>query len=267
MIPKSLAQYFYFGTCVRYLQDAREGIPLHDKVAGQGHVLYTLDAFFRFLKALNLRVTIRASEKVSGLFREFNKMDENATLSKEQAASLSDAMNKLRETLQAELEGFEAYVVTPKRIPVERLLANVPSLLPPGVFDKLPELARYDLGEGGKCIAFERPTAAAFHILRASEGVLREFYCHHVKRGRVELMWNPMIQSIRSKRRFEDDEDHMILFDHLDHIRDSFRNPTQHPDKIYDIQEVQELWSLCVDAITRMAKDLPAVSPVSIQST
>jgi len=38
----------------------------------------------------------------------------------------------------------------------------------------------------------------------------------------------------------------------LDNIRRSFRNPTQHPDKIYDIQEVQDLFGLCIDAINRM---------------
>jgi len=44
--------------------------------------------------------------------------------------------------------------------------------------------------------------------------------------------------------------------DHLDHIRRSFRNPTQHPDKIYDIQEAQDLFGLCVDAVNRMSRSV-----------
>jgi hypothetical protein len=46
------------------------------------------------------------------------------------------------------------------------------------------------------------------------------------------------------------------LLDNLDNIRHSFRNPTQHPDKIYDIQEVQDLFGLCIDAVNRMVKIL-----------
>jgi hypothetical protein len=45
-----------------------------------------------------------------------------------------------------------------------------------------------------------------------------------------------------------------VLLNQLDYIRAQFRNPTQHPDKIYDIQEVQDLWGLCVDVINRMVK-------------
>jgi hypothetical protein len=43
-----------------------------------------------------------------------------------------------------------------------------------------------------------------------------------------------------------------VVLQNLDHIRVSFRNPTQHPDKIYDIQEAQELFSLCIEAVNRM---------------
>jgi len=47
-----------------------------------------------------------------------------------------------------------------------------------------------------------------------------------------------------------------LILDHLDHIRRSFRNPTQHPDKIYDIQEAQDLFGLCVDAVNRMSRSV-----------
>ena len=38
----------------------------------------------------------------------------------------------------------------------------------------------------------------------------------------------------------------------LDHIRSNFRNPTDHPEKIYDIEEVQDLLNVRCDAISRM---------------
>jgi len=42
------------------------------------------------------------------------------------------------------------------------------------------------------------------------------------------------------------------LFDNLDNIRFNFRNPTQHPETIYDIELSQDLFSICIDVINRM---------------
>ena len=47
-----------------------------------------------------------------------------------------------------------------------------------------------------------------------------------------------------------------ITLNHLDNIRDSFRNPTLHPNKRYDIQEVQDLLGVSVDVVNRMIKEI-----------
>ena len=122
-------------------------------------------------------------------------------------------------------------------------------LMSPGVFISLPEVAQHDSQECGRCIVFERPTAAAFHILRGTEAALRMFYLSIVKRNRLSrLMWHDMLVALRKRRNLPLSE----LLDNLDNIRKSFRNPTQHPDKIYDIEEVQDLFGLCIDVVNRM---------------
>lgn len=121
----------------------------------------------------------------------------------------------------------------------------------PKVFNKLPEIAIKDFDEAGKCIAFERSTAAAFHLLRATESVLRNYYLSIVKRNRVSpLNWGPMLKSLRSRKKRPDD----VLLDHLDGIRRNFRNPTQHPEKVYDINEAQDLLGICIDVVNRMVQ-------------
>jgi hypothetical protein len=252
MKTKSIFGYFYFGTTVRYLQDISEGYHVHDTERG-ALALTNLRRFLETLSDLDLQVTKRAAEPLKGIVRELEPLPEDARLTATQAKKINDLMERIRPTLEAELEGFEAYVVTPKRIDVVRLLKDVPFLLAPGAFSKISDVARYDLTEGGKCIAFERPTAAAFHILRATESVLRFYYCGHVKRNRVNLMWGQMVQHLRGRPREKIPE---TLLNNLDDIRLHFRNPTQHPEKVYDIQEVQDLWGRCTDAINRMAADL-----------
>ena len=68
-----------------------------------------------------------------------------------------------------------------------------------GTFDKLSELSKTDFTEAGKCIAFERYTAAAFHVLRGTEQALTEFYLKKVKRRRIK---KNLVSSLYTKNIF-----------------------------------------------------------------
>lgn len=244
---KSLNSYFWFGASCRFLQDASKGYD----VKGEGGVLYNLWSFFSMLDELGLPVTKRLAEsELARLYDALHEYRDAQRLSLEHATTLKAGIKTVRTTLDAERQGIGAYTPIPKRLDLAKLLDNVQELFAPTVFDALPEPARYDLNEAGKCIAFERPTAAAFHILRAPEGVLRFYYQTMVRQKRVSsLNWGPIGTDLRKRNRTKP---YSVLNNHLDNIRDSFRNPTQHPDAQYDIQEVQDLWSLCVDVIDRM---------------
>jgi len=244
----SIHRYFKFGTTVRFLQDVKTGFSVH----GPGVVIANLDVLFREIEALPLPVTNRASAELRTFTDTLRALPEGTTLSADHAKELTQLISNLRMTLEAELKGSEAFVVAGKRLDTTKLLSDVGVLFAPGVFDALPETARYDFIEAGRCIAFERPTAAAFHLLRGSEGVLRSLYCSFVKRDRIDTMlWGPMAQALQKHRKAKA---HDSLLRNLDNIRVSFRNPTQHPDKIYDIQEAQDLWGLCIEAVNRMTR-------------
>lgn len=244
MLSIPIFHYIWFGTDLRFLQDADQDWLVHE----QGWVLQTIEHFLAQLEQFELRVTQRASYNLQQFKEDLARSKADHRLTADEARKLRGIMGTLRETLLAEATGNVAFVVTEKRIDVTKLLSDVRALMAPGVFDSLPDIAQYDFIQAGRCIAFELPTAAAFHILRATEDVLRHFYCHTVRRSRADLMWGPMVDSLRKRRR----PPPAPLLDNLDNIRRSFRNPTQHPDKIYDIQEVQDLFSLCIDVVNRM---------------
>jgi hypothetical protein len=250
MISQSIYRYYFFGTCLRFLQDAKAGRPIGEPVGAEGWIRFNLNKFFEYLDEFEMHVTRRAATELRRFRDDIAIRPAEDRLSKEEANELSKLVSDLRKTLEAELQGYNAYIVTPKRLDVHRLLSDVPSLFSPGAYSKLNEIAKYDLQEAGKCIAFERPTAAAFHLLRATEAVVRDFYCTLVRRNRVRLFWGDMVSDLYKRRKAKAHEN---LLHHLDHIRVQFRNPTQHPEKIYDIQEVQDLWSLSADAVSRMA--------------
>lgn len=244
MQSKTILRYVFFGTAFRYLQDASQSTTVH----GDFLILWNIDQFLSTLDELNLVVTKRASYKLREVREHLSKTDPAHLLTSQEAKDLSTIMTDLRKTLDAELEGNIAYIVTDKRIDVQKLLSGVGSLMSPGVFDSLPEVAKHDFSEAGKCIAFERPTAAAFHVLRGTESVLRHYYKMIVRRNRSELLWGPMVASLKTRR----SRISTALLSQLDYIRLEFRNPTQHPEKIYDIQEAQDIFGLCVEVVARM---------------
>ena len=244
MQSKQISRYIYFGTALRYLQDVKAGWNVHN----EGMVLENVKSFFDFLQEFNLPVTQRAAYALEQFRDKLAQSDSDHELTSDEASELNKIMDNLRNTLFAEALGNVAFIVTDKRIDVNKLLTDIPSLMAPNVFGSLLDIAQYDFIEAGRCIAFELPTAAAFHLLRGTEAVLRQFYCSIVKRGRVEILWGPMVQHLRSRKARLPSP----LLDNLDNIRRSFRNPTQHPEKIYDIQEVQDLFGLCIDVVNRM---------------
>lgn len=255
MKRESVNVYVSFGTCMRYLQDARETY----RIKGKNYVVGNLVRFLERIEKLDLQVTLHTTA-----FRELQKLrkalekvkDGTANLSAEHVDKLVVLMEDIRKTLTAELAGYDTFVVTPKIMDTQKLLDSVDSLLAPGVFKVLPEISQYDLVEAGKCIAFERPTAGAFHLLRGTEAVLRMFYCRFVTRKRVSpLMWGNMTSDLRDRPRTKQ---HTTLYNNLDNIRHSYRNPTQHPEMIYNIHEVQDLWPLCTEVINRMVRILQA---------
>ncbi len=247
MRSEPIAGYIFFGISWRFLQDTPEGVIVHRP----GRILENLNAVLGGLTRFGLQVARRAATELFQLQDELKSTPSGATLTIDQAHKLHRAMNELQRVLQAESEGNLAYIVTDKRLDVRKLLGRPSELFAPSVFSNLPETAKSDFAEAGYCIAFERPTAAAFHILRGTEGVLRAFYCKRVKRNRVRpLLWGPMLGSLRRRRPPPPRQ----LLENLDNIRRSFRSPTEHPEKNYDIQEAQDLLSLCIDVVNRMRR-------------
>lgn len=239
----------------RYLQDVKPGFPLKKKE----YVYDNLEWFLNGLEKFNLKITDTASYKLKQYKKDaLDHLPENHILTKEEAENLNNLMLELRPTFYAESQNLFAYILSDKRFTIEKLISGVSTLFPPEIFNLLTNHAKMDLEEAGKCIAVQRPTAAAFHILRATESILRDFYKKTVSRNRIKNdLWGNIVADLRSKKNGPP----KTLLDNLDNIRSNFRNPTQHPDMFYNIEEVQDLFSLCIDVITRMIKYTKTKNP------
>jgi len=247
-----LSKFIKIGQIVRYLFDARVGWAVH----GSGNILTNIGALLQNFDDLNLKVSSQAALGLIGLQEELSRRPPEATISQSDRTRLHKAMELLRHTLTAEATTLDAYVLREKRFDVKRLVRGPDFFFAPETFNKLPPIAQFDVREAGKCIAFELPTAGAFHLLRATEDALRSFYRTFIKRGEIEKStWGQLVQKLKDKKKKPKPDE--TLLNHLDHIRKNFRNPTDHPQKTYDIDGVQDLFSLVVDVLNRMATALP----------
>lgn len=111
-----------------------------------------------------------------------------------------------------------------------------------------------DIREAGRCLAFEVPTAAAFHLYRALESVV--------------LKYIPLFPGVTLK---ESDRNlgHYIgilkgngvdskITTMLGHIKDEYRNPAIHPGLFLDVDGAASQFALVQSAIHMMAADIGA---------
>lgn len=96
----------------------------------------------------------------------------------------------LENMVYAEALTKRLYQLSSDRFNLEALLDKPHLMFSSGVFHRLPAIARQDLSSAFQCLAFDQPTATAFHVLRATEAVLKAYYLTVIKRNRLEMpMW------------------------------------------------------------------------------
>lgn len=164
-------------------------------------------------------------------------------------------IQSLETTIYAEANTKFVHTIPTRRFITEYLLEKPQMLLKDKVFGKLSDIAKFDFASACRCISYGEATASAFHILRATEDTLKQFYFKYKKTNRLSKpMWGPMTIELRAKKTNKPSE---MILGALDVVRVSYRNPTQHPEAKYDIESAQDLFGVCIDLLNKMAIELP----------
>jgi len=249
--------YIHIGGRIRYLANRNEG----DPILGNNYILQNLLWLKQDLDALGFRVSSNLyKRKLEKLETELLALNQNKDISEKdsllnvtQKTRLIDGIMALEDTLLSEAEEHVIASPVPRRFALDHLLNNPGSILGRGVFESLTDIAKYDLASSCKAIAFECPTAAAFHILRCIEESVRVLYKAYFPRKDASRAWGILTRELSDKpKKPQPDE---TILEHLNHLRKRFRNPTDHPEKIYEIEEAEDIVHMAVDVINRISKD------------
>lgn len=172
--------------------------------------------------------------------------------------SIIEKLKIADKTLNAELNIISAYYInSSKRIANEILENNIQKLFAKDVFQYLPEIARYDFDESGKCLLLNRFTACAFHTLRGTEDVLKFYYekLLDISAKEHQTWWN-FYEEIEKFNKNAQPKISEELLNNLNNLRKFYRNKAQHPQMIYNSDDVQDLLFNCIKSINEMIQDL-----------
>lgn len=221
--------------------------------------------FQNHLSKLDIPVTISGLE-VHKLNEDFGKVkkgiDDNKgdeKIPKTIHNSIQSKLKKLDSILDAELCIKFGYILDEKRYSNEILTRKIENLFSSGVYFKLPVIAQFDFSESGMCLAFDRYTAASYHLLRGIEDVLKFYYIKLTGNTASETdTWFKYTEGITNKVADgtinpAPSEELMI---NLNNLRRYYRNKTQHPDKIYSEDETQDLFGIVTKTVNEIISDL-----------
>lgn len=180
-------------------------------------------------------------------------------LSVDRLSAIWHFREKFEKDFEREQHNLSVFTILPKGIYETRaLIEEAEKKFPPRVLKVLPwPQAIVDLNQAGRCLAFEIPTACAFHTCRATEAIMLHYY---------ELLAGKPWPF--SRRDWNIYNEHLAkegappkITRRLDEIREFDRNPYIHPDQNVTLDEAPILFELCTGVIFQMAREMEKLIP------
>jgi hypothetical protein len=167
---------------------------------------------------------------------------------------VQSVLSNFEAVLGAELGQLPLYVVTQKAgFDTATLIERGAWCFPTDVLVKVPESIP-DLEQATRCIAYELPTAAGFHLHRANEAVLRKYWdavTTNAERPASRNMGDYLGEM--NKRKVGDPKVKSALKD----LKDLHRNPLIHPEDSLSMDEAVSLLSGIYTVMVHMLRAMP----------
>lgn len=157
--------------------------------------------------------------------------------------------------MEAEFLIAATYLVTPRRgYDIATLIESAEDIFPYELVLKVPG-TKFDLREAGKCIAFDLGTAAGFHLLRALETVICQYWSAVMEGAPLPTSRN-LGNYINEMERSQKGDAKVLTA--LRQIKDHHRNSLMHPEETLDLDSAIALLGIVQSAIATMLPVIPA---------
>lgn len=172
---------------------------------------------------------------------------------------LNEALKAFEPVLAAECKALDTYVVSQKRGFVTSDLVDRADVMFGDDFRSwMPPEIMHDIRAAGRCLAFDTPTAAGFHILRACEAVMARYYTHLTGSDlpKQNRNWGLYLKKLEKVPQAE-----AKVRGALDHIKENYRNPITHPEVTLKDPEAIMLFGLCISVMEIMVDSIRNTTP------
>jgi hypothetical protein len=233
------------------------------------HAQWSLDSFLKE-EILPLDVSVNAAREVSShlelvIGKVIRKSNATPTAPVPEAQKLqyweinqiTSLLDRLETVLSAELQKHLTYLVSQISGLSMPLLVNKAEVnLWAETLDSVPDIAKKDFREAGRCLAFEVPTAAGFYALRATEATLRVYFTLVTGQDASKMDWGTCTFELAKSGKANKKVTQV-----LDQIRDVHRNPLMHPEECLTMREAIGLFDIAKSAINALADEIKTLAP------
>jgi hypothetical protein len=215
-----------------------------------------LDRFLSQTKDVPMPKARAAASSLNRILSPFNTLpvDFQHQLTQDDMWQISSLLDNFEKEFEREQQNINVFTVLPKGIYDTRaLLESAEKKFPESVRGAFTAQIIYDLQQAGRCLAFECPTASAFHMFRATEALLLKYY--ETVAGnpwdKPQRDWGKYVEALEKLPNPNRD-----LLSRLNEIRGIDRNPYTHPDRNVSHDEAPMLFELSYGVMYRMAEEI-----------
>ena len=255
VIPISLPYIYSLSSGLQPLYLIQVDTPLKDSI----HILYraesALNGFLtQSVYSSSLKATVAPGMALLTAIKKLTtEADKDRNFDFLDTYSLSSGLGEFETVLTAEMNVGHAFLVTKKRgFDTSDLINHAEVIFPPEMQSVVPE-AIEDMRAAGRCIAFDLGTAAGFHVMRATELILRRYF-DRVAPG----LDRPKTNNIGDYLRILDDSDkgEKKTRATLRQIKDLHRNELIHPEVSLTLDQAIALLGIAQSAAVAMLNEM-----------
>ena len=257
----SLAWFYQFAVNIHPLLEVKDDAPVMDFAGVFTAAGRSLGGFLRSAYAEEMPTSRLLCSSILETIRQYvpaswpedpKALDWDKELTSIDGSLIRDWVHDLETVLFPEAQELNVYFVGEYGIhSMRKFVERGELILHSNTRALVPKACIKDLQDAGKCVAFRVFTAAGFHMMRAAETVVREYY---------KLIVGPLPEKRRSwgfyveELRKHDAPAKVVSV--LDQIRDLHRNPIDHPEVFLDEEDAYSLLGITVSAVTTLAREI-----------
>ena len=255
----NLIAFYYFGTSLEPLRGTKEGEDLFKTWGKLSSAKRSLDTFFDETKHISMPHAIHAAKH---LYDHINKIlkriclkdidipdKDKEPITSYEAIWLVEFVKRFEDEFSFASRDLNIFSVADIGTHSTTKLLQVAHLnLSEDIRTRLSDEIVNDIKAAGRCLAFNTPTAAGFHILRAVEPLILKYRnkLAGTSSPLISRNWGAYIRDIKSHGGDEK------VIGALDHIRQFYRNPIMHPEETLTLDYAISLFYACLSVIVQL---------------